>query len=39
MEDYNEKLAEHLNWTHNKPMRIFKDKSPMEKLTNYMWVI
>lgn len=38
-EEANKKLAEHLKWTNNKPMRIFKGKSPMEKLTDYIWVI
>ena len=39
MKEFNEKLAEHLDWTNNKPMRIFKGKSPMQKLEEYMWVI
>ena len=39
MEECNEKLAEHLKWTNNKPMRIFKGKSPMQKLEDYIWVI
>ncbi len=38
-EEANKKLAEHLKWTNNKPMRIFKGKSPMEKLTDYIGVI
>ena len=38
-EEANKKLAEHLKWTNNKPMRIFIGKSPMEKLTDYIWVI
>lgn len=38
-EEANKKLKEHLNWTNNKPMRIFKGKSPMEKLKDYIWLI
>ena len=38
-EEANKKLAEHLKWTNNKPMRILKGKSPMEKLTDYIWLI
>ena len=39
MEDFNAKLEEHLNWTNSKPMRIFKGKSPDDKLMEYTWVI
>jgi len=39
MNQFNEKLAEHLEWTNNKPMRIFKGKSPLKKLEEYMWLI
>jgi transposase InsO family protein len=39
IDDFNSKLAEHLNWSNDKPMRIFKMKSPMDKLMEYMWVI
>lgn len=39
MIDFNGKLKEHLNWTNNKPMRIFKGKSPVDKLMEYVWVI
>ena len=39
MEEFNEKLSEHLEWTNTKPMRIFKGKTPMDKLTDYIWVI
>lgn len=39
MDEFNEKLAKHLEWTNNKPMRIFRGKSPIEKLMEYMWVI
>lgn len=39
MDEFNEKLAEHLEWTNTKPMRIFKGKSPQEKLNDYMWLI
>ena len=38
-EEANKKLNEHLNWTNNKPMRIFKGKSPMQKLKDYIWLI
>ena len=38
-EEADKKPAEHLKWTNNKPMRIFKGKRPMEKLTDYIWVI
>lgn len=37
--EYNSKLAEHLEWSNNKPMRIFKGKSPSEKLMDYIWLI
>jgi len=39
MNEFNEKLAKHLEWTNDKPMRIFKGKSPNEKLMEYVWVI
>jgi IS30 family transposase len=39
MEDFNAQLAEHLEWSNNKPMRIFKGKSPQEKLGDYLWTI
>ena len=39
MSEFNEKLAKHLEWTNNKPMRIFKGKSPMQKLYEYIWLI
>lgn len=39
MVDFNDKLKEHLKWTNSKPMRIFKGKSPDEKLREYIWVI
>ena len=39
IEEANQKLKEHLNWTNNKPMRIFKGKSPMQKLKDYIWLI
>jgi transposase InsO family protein len=39
MDEFNEKLAEHLEWTNTKPMRIFKGKTPTDKLTDYMWLI
>lgn len=39
IEEANEKSAKHLNWTNNKPMRIFKGKSPMQKLADYIWLI
>ena len=32
VEELNRKLAEHLIWSNNKPMRVLKDKSPIEKL-------
>lgn len=37
--DLNKKLAIHLEWTNTKPMRIFKGKSPRQKLHDYMWLI
>ena len=39
MNEFNNKLAEHLKWTNDKPMRIFKGKSPNEKLLDYIWLI
>ena len=39
MDEFNQKLKEHLEWTNNKPMRIFKGKSSNEKLMEYVWVI
>jgi transposase InsO family protein len=39
MDEYNEKLVGWLNWTNNKPMRIFHGKSPAQKLEDYMWLI
>ena len=39
IEEASEKLKEHMKWTNNKPMRIFKGKSPMQKLSDYMWLI
>lgn len=39
LEEANAKAKEHLKWTNNKPMRIFRDKSPMQKLTDYIWLI
>ena len=33
VEDLNQKLAQHLIWSNNKPMRTLKDKSPRELLT------
>jgi transposase InsO family protein len=39
MKEFNGKLVEHLNWTNDKPMRIFKGKSPLEKLDEYIWLI
>lgn len=39
MDELNDKLAEHLKWTNSKPMRIFKGKSPNEKLMEFVWVI
>jgi hypothetical protein len=39
MEEFNGKLAEHLQWTNSKPMRIFKGKTPNTKLMEYVWVI
>lgn len=33
VEDFNQKLAQHLKWSNNKPMRTLKDKSPNELLT------
>ena len=39
MTEYNEKLRKHLEWTNTKPMRIFKGKSPTQKLIDYMWLI
>lgn len=38
-DEANEKLEEHMKWTINKPMRIFKGKSPMQKLEDYIWLI
>ncbi len=35
----NQKLKEYMKWTKNKPMRIFKGKSSMQKLYDYMWFI
>lgn len=32
VEDLNKKLAEHLTWSNNKPMRILKNKSPLQML-------
>ena len=32
VEELNRKLAEHLEWSNNKPMRTLKDKSPREML-------
>ena len=32
LEDFNKKLAEHLIWSNNKPMRTLKDKSPIQLL-------
>ena len=37
--ELNEKLKEHTIWTNNKPMRIFRGKSPITKLEEYMWLI
>lgn len=39
MKEFNKKLREHLKWTNTKPMRIFKSKSPNDKLMDYMWLI
>ena len=39
LEEASEKLKEHMKWTNNKPMRIFKGKSPMQKLSDYIWLI
>jgi transposase InsO family protein len=39
IDEFNNKLKEHLEWTNTKPMRIFKGKSPTQKLEEYMWVI
>ena len=39
MKEFNEKLRDHLNWTNTKPMRIFKGKSPSQKLQDYIWLI
>lgn len=33
VEDLNKKLAEHLIWSNNKPMRVLKNKSPQQMLT------
>ena len=33
VDEFNRKLAEHLNWSNNKPMRTLKDLSPMELLS------
>ena len=32
VDDFNQKLAQHLIWSNNKPMRTLKDKSPVELL-------
>ena len=37
--ELNKELAIHLEWTNTKPMRIFKNKSPSQKLQDYIWVI
>lgn len=39
MDEFNEKLKEHMEWSNDKPMRIFKGKSPREKLLDYIWLI
>jgi transposase InsO family protein len=39
MIEFNGKLKEHVKWTNSKPMRIFKGKSPDNKLMEYVWVI
>ena len=39
MNEFNEKLAEHMEWTNTKPMRIFKGKSPQQKFMDYIWLI
>jgi transposase InsO family protein len=39
MDEFNKKLAEHLKWTNSKPMRIFKGKTPNDKMMEYVWVI
>jgi len=39
IDDFNDQLAEHLKWTNSKPMRIFKGKTPNDKLMEYIWVI
>ena len=36
VEDLNRKLAQHLIWSNNKPMRTLKDKSPTELLSEKM---
>lgn len=38
-EEVNKKLKEYLEWTNNKPMQIFKGKSPMQKLRDSIWLI
>ena len=37
--DLNKKLSINLEWTNTKPMRIFKGKSPKQKLHDYLWLI
>jgi len=39
IDELNQKLAIHLEWTNTKPMRIFKGKSPSQKLLDYIWLI
>ena len=39
MTEFNEKLVDWLSWTNTKPMRIFKGKSPMQKMQDYVWLI
>ena len=39
MTEFNEKLVDWLSWTNSKPMRIFKGKSPMQKIQDYVWLI
>lgn len=39
MDEFNEKLKEHMEWSNDKPMRIFNGKSPREKLLDYIWLI
>lgn len=36
IEDFNKKLAEHLEWSNNKTMRVLDRKSPIQKLTEYV---